>query len=69
MSCYRKLTSSSEIQRQSQNEISNQHYQPTQITYSNLTWPATLSSTGIFRKVCLFYNKEHKTKVRKRNKN
>ena len=60
MSCYRKFTALSKTQREDNNDMCNQHDQPTRITRSNLTSPATTSRTGIFPKVCLFCNKEHK---------
>ena len=60
MSCYRKFTTLSKTQRENNNNICNQHDQPSQITPSNLTSPATPSRTGIFPKVCLFCNKERK---------
>ena len=60
MSYYRKFTALSKTQRQNNNDICNQHDQPTRITRSNLTSPATSSRRRIFPKVCLFYNKERK---------
>ena len=58
LSCYRKFTVLPKTQRENNNEIYNQHDQPTRIMRSNLTSPATSSRTGIFPKVCLFCNKE-----------
>ena len=60
MSCYRKFTALSKTQRQNNNDICNQHEEPTRIMRSNLTSPATSSRTGSFPKVCLFCNKERK---------
>ena len=60
MSCYRKFTVLSQTQRENNNDICNQHDQPTRITPSNSTSPAISLMTGIFPKVCLFCNKERK---------
>ena len=65
MSCYCKFTAVSKIQRGNNNDVSNQRDQPTRIIRSNLTWPATSSSIGIFPKVFLFCNKERKQNKRK----
>ena len=60
MRCYRKFTALSKTQRENNNDICNQHDQPTRITPSNSTSPAISLMTGIFPKVCLFCNKERK---------
>ena len=68
MSSYRKFTALSKTQKENNNDIYNQHDQPTRITPSNLTLSATAPRTRIFPEVCLFCNKERK-KLKKRNKN
>ena len=58
MRCYRKSNALSKTKRENNNDICNQHDQPTWITRSNLTSPSTSSRPGTFPKVCLFCNKE-----------
>ena len=60
MSCYRKFAALPKTQRENNNDICNQHDQPTRITRSNLTSPAISSRTRIILKCAYFAIKNAK---------
>ena len=60
MSCYRKFAGLSKTQRENNNDICNQHDQPTRITRSDLTSLAISSRTRIFLKCAYFAIKNAK---------